>query len=85
MQTFSVQWMMQTSMNVDEGSDQFLLDMSACLFIMAVKPVLSGLLKIAEPKISMEDGSSMEVESIEECSTRSILQYFRPVLSNNCY
>ena len=33
----------------------------------------------------MENGSLMKVESIAECSPWSILQYFRPALSNNWY
>ena len=41
-----------------------------------VKPVLSGHSKIDKPKILMTNGSLMKVESIAECSPRSILQYF---------
>ena len=33
----------------------------------------------------MENGSLMEVESIAECSKASILQYFRPAVSDNRY
>ena len=33
----------------------------------------------------MENGSLMKVESIAECSRWSILQYFRPSLSDNLY
>ena len=59
-----------------------------------VKPVLSGHSKIDKTKILMTNDSLMKVESIEECSSLSILQYFnlhkrsilqnsQPALSNN--
>ena len=41
-----------------------------------VKPVLSGHSKIGKTKFLMTTGSLMKVESIEECSPWSILQYF---------
>ena len=41
-----------------------------------VKPVLSRHLKIDKFKVLMDNDSFMEVESIAECSMRSILQYF---------
>ena len=50
-----------------------------------VKPVLSGHLKIDKTKVLMENGSSMKVEPIAECSPWSILQYFWPALSDNWY
>ena len=40
------------------------------------KTCLEGPLKIDKTKILITDGSLMEVESITECSTWSILQYF---------
>ena len=48
-----------------------------------VKPVLSGHSKIDNIKIFMTNGSLMKVKSIAECSPWSILQYFRPSLSDN--
>ena len=51
----------------------------------AVKPVLSGHLKIDKTKVLMTNGSLMKVKSITECSPWSILQYFGPALSNNWY
>ena len=39
-----------------------------------VKPVLSGHSKIDKTNILMTNGSLMKVESIAECSKRSILQ-----------
>ena len=50
-----------------------------------VKPVLSGHLKIDKTKVLMENGSLMKIESIAKCSRWSILQYFRPSLSDNRY
>ena len=47
------------------------------------KPVLSGHSKIDKTKILMTNDSLMKVQSIAECSPWSILQYFRPALSNN--
>ena len=41
-----------------------------------VKPVLSGHSKIDKTKVLKPCGSSMQVESIAECSPWSILQYF---------
>ena len=41
-----------------------------------VKPALSDHSKICKTKILMTNGSSMQVESIAECSKGSILQYF---------
>ena len=41
-----------------------------------VKPNLSGHSKIDKTKILMTDGNFMKVESIAECSSSSILQYF---------
>ena len=48
-----------------------------------VKPVLSGHSKIDKTKVLKTNGSLMKVESIAECSSWSILQYFWPALSNN--
>ena len=48
-----------------------------------VKPVVSGHSKIDKTKMLMTNGSLMKVESIAECSPWSILQYFRPALSDN--
>ena len=46
-----------------------------------VKPVLSGHSK-RRPKLVFEtDYHLMQVKSIAECSKRSILQYFRPLIS----
>ena len=53
------------------------------LLICTVKPVLSGHLKIDKTKVLMEIGSLMKFESIAECSTWSILQYFWPAFSYN--
>ena len=39
--------------------------------------------KIDKTKILMTNDSLMKVESIAECSPRSILQYFWPALSDN--
>ena len=39
--------------------------------------------KIDKAKILMTNGSLMKVKSIAECSKGSILQYFRPALSDN--
>ena len=50
-----------------------------------VKPILSRQLKIDKTKVLMENGSLMKIESIAECPTWSILQYFRPALSDNRY
>ena len=47
------------------------------------KPVLSGHSKIDKTKILKTNGSLMKVESIAECFPWSILQYFRPALSDN--
>ena len=44
--------------------------------LCTVKSVLSGHLKIDKTKVLMENGSSMKVESVAECSPWSILQYF---------
>ena len=41
-----------------------------------VKPVLGGHSKIDKTNNLMTNGSLMKVESIAECSTWSILQYF---------
>ena len=41
-----------------------------------VKPVLSGHSKIDKTKTLMTNDSLMKVESIAECSTWTILQYF---------
>ena len=43
---------------------------------LTVKPVLSSHSKIDKPKVLMTNGSLMKVESIAECSSWSILQYF---------
>ena len=40
-----------------------------------VKPTLSGHSKIDKTKVFKTNGSLMKVESIEECSVWSILQY----------
>ena len=53
------------------------------IYIVTVKPVLSGHLKIDKTKILMTNGSLMKVESIAECSHWSILQYFLHALSDN--
>ena len=50
-----------------------------------IKPVLSGNLKIDKTKVLMENSSLMKVWSIAECSLWSILQYFRPALTDNPY
>ena len=42
-------------------------------------------LKIDKTKVLMENGCLMMVKSIAECSPWSILQYFRPALSDNQY
>ena len=52
---------------------------------ITVEPVLSGHLKIDKTKVVMENDSLMEVKSIAECSSWSILQYFWPALSDNWY
>ena len=44
--------------------------------ISTVKPVLSGHLKIDKTKISMTDGSLMQVKSIAECSKRAFCNIF---------
>ena len=49
---------------------------SSEFFFIIVKPVLSGHLKLDKTKTLMTNGSLMQVESIAECSTWSILQYF---------
>ena len=55
-----------------------------CLnFKITVKLVLNGQSKIDKTKILMTNGSLMKVGSIAECSPWSILQYFRPALSDN--
>ena len=43
---------------------------------MYSKTCLKRPLKIDKTKVLVENNSLMEVESIAECSTRSILQYF---------
>ena len=48
-----------------------------------VKPVQNGHSKIDKRKILMTNGSIMNVESIAECSSWSILQYAWPALSDN--
>ena len=49
-----------------------------------VKPFLSGHSKIDKTKVLKTNGSLMKVESIAESSLCwSILQYFRPALSDN--
>ena len=53
------------------------------LSVSTVKPVLSCHSKIDKTKMLMTNGSLMKVESIAECSPWSILQYFRPALSDN--
>ena len=50
-----------------------------------VKPALNGHSKIDKTKVLKANGSLMKVESIAECSPRSILQYFRPALSDKRY
>ena len=45
-------------------------------FSITVEPVLSDHSKIDKANILMVNGSLMKVESIAECSPRSILQYF---------
>ena len=45
--------------------------------------VENGHSKIDKTNISITIGSLMDVESIAECSTWSILQYFWPALSDN--
>ena len=47
-----------------------------------VNPVLNGHSKIDKTKVLKTDGSLVQVESIAECSLCSILQYFRPSLSD---
>ena len=47
-----------------------------------VKPVLSGHSKIDKTKVLKTNGSLIKVESIAECSPRSILQYFKPALGD---
>ena len=52
-------------------------------FIYTAKPVQSSHSKIDKTKFLMTNGSLMlKVESIAECSPWSILQYFRPALSD---
>ena len=51
--------------------------------VRTVKPDLSSRSKIDKTKIFMTNGSLMKVESVAECSHRSILQYFWPGLSDN--
>ena len=46
-----------------------------------VKPVLSGHSKRRPKLVFNTNYHLMQVKSIEECSKRSILQYFRPALS----
>ena len=46
------------------------------VYLNTVKPVLSGHSKIDKTKVLKTNGSLMKVESIGECSPRSILQYF---------
>ena len=46
------------------------------IYWCTVKPVLSGHSKIDKTKILMANGSFIKVESIAECSTWSILQFF---------
>ena len=55
----------------------FPLDTSAWAFIRG-KTCLKWSLKNRQTKILMTNGSLMKVESIAECSTWSILQYFWP-------
>ena len=43
--------------------------------------VLSGHSKMDKTKVLKTNGSLMKVESIAECSTWSILQYFWPALN----
>ena len=50
--------------------------------ILYSKTSLKRPLKIAKTKGLMTNGSLMKVESVAECSSWSILQYFRPTLSN---
>ena len=66
----------------EEERKQKELDKSICK-VSTVKPVLSGHSKIHKSKILMTNGSLMKVKSIAECSPWSILQYFRPALSDN--
>ena len=54
-----------------------------CRIQVTVKPVLSGHSIIDKTKVLIANGSLMKVESIAECSPWSILQYFRPALSDN--
>ena len=66
--------------------------LSFCWFLPSMSPspiysktCLNSHLKIDKTKILMTNGSKMKVESIAECSPRSILQYFWPALSDNWY
>ena len=64
-----------------KGTYPFLAIQDNCCLLSSaytVKPVLSGHLKLDKTKVLMENGSLMEVKSIEECSPWSIhiLQYF---------
>ena len=56
--------------------------LSICNNRCTVKPVLSGLSQIYKKKVLKLCGSSMQVESIAECSPWTI-QYFWPALSAN--
>ena len=60
-------------------------DFRICPQVMfgSIYSILSGHLKMDKTKVLMENGSLMKVESIAECSKGSILQYFRPALSDN--
>ena len=57
------------------GEFRFCLEMHS-YFRTTVKPVLSGHSKIEKTKFLMTNGSTMQLESIAECSPWSILQYF---------
>ena len=48
-----------------------------------IKTCVKRPLKIDETNALMTNESLMKVESIAECSPRSILQYFWPALSDN--
>ena len=48
------------------------------------KTCVKGHSKVDKRKILMINGSLMKVESFAECSLWSILQYFRPALSDYC-
>ena len=49
------------------------------------KTCANGHSKIDKTMILLTNGSLMKVKSMAECSPWSILQYFRPALSDNWY